>query len=304
MAEQDGPASERGSELVDRFLDRLWLEAGLSDNTLAAYRRDLQRFGGWLGEQVPLDDVVREQVLGFLAAQMRRGAKPRTIARQLSTLRRFFRFLLEEGRLADDPCREVEAPRLDARLPDTLTESEVEALLNAPDAGDPLGMRDRTMLEVMYATGLRVSELVGLPLGQYRQDAGYVLVTGKGGKQRLVPLGEEALGWLARYLEHARPVLLEGRASDRVFVSRRGSGLTRQAVWYRIRKYAEELGIEKPLSPHTLRHSFATHLLNHGMDLRSLQMLLGHSDLSTTQIYTHVARERLKSLHASHHPRG
>ncbi|MFP4614650.1 MAG: site-specific tyrosine recombinase XerD [Thiohalospira sp.] len=293
-----------GGGLVERFLDRLWLEAGLSDNTLVAYDRDLRRFAEWLGEGTPLDRVRREQVLGFLAMQMRSGVKPRTIARRLSSLRRFYRHLLDEGRIHEDPCREVEPPRLDARLPNTLTEAEVEALLGAPDPADPLGMRDRAMLEVMYATGLRVSELVDLALGRLRQDAGYVLVTGKGGKQRLVPLGEEALGWLGRYLDHARPALLEGRTSDRVFVSRRGGGLTRQAVWYRIRKYARELGIEKPLSPHTLRHSFATHLLNHGMDLRSLQMLLGHSDLSTTQIYTHVARERLKSLHASHHPRG
>jgi len=296
--------AEAGDPLIDAFLDRLWLEAGLADNTLSAYRRDLARFRDWLGDGQGLDWVTREQVLGYLAGQMRAGAKPRTTARQLSTLRRFYRQLLETGTIREDPTREVEAPRLDARLPQALTEAEVEALLAAPDPGDPLGLRDRTLLEVVYATGLRVSELVGLALDRVRRDAGYLLVEGKGGKQRLVPLGEEALDWLERYLEHGRPTLLAGRASDRVFVSRRGGSLTRQAVWYRLRKYAREAGIEKPLSPHTLRHSFATHLLNHGLDLRSLQMLLGHSDLSTTQIYTHVARQRLKALHAEHHPRG
>jgi integrase/recombinase XerD len=296
--------AEAGDPLIDAFLDRLWLEVGLADNTLSAYRRDLTRFRDWLGEAQGLERVTREQVLGYLAGQMRAGAKPRTMARQLSTLRRFYRHLLETGTIHEDPTREVEAPRLDARLPQALTEAEVEALLAAPDPGDPLGLRDRTLLEVVYATGVRVSELVGLALDRVRRDAGYLLVEGKGGKQRLVPLGEEALDWLERYLDHGRPALLGGRASDRVFVSRRGGSLTRQAVWYRLRKYAREAGIDKPLSPHTLRHSFATHLLNHGLDLRSLQMLLGHSDLSTTQIYTHVARQRLKALHAEHHPRG
>jgi len=300
------PDDERAEAdpLIDGFLDRLWLEVGLAENTLSAYRRDLQRFRAWLGPEQSLERVAREQVLGYLAAQVQAGAKPRTIARQLSTLRRFYRHLLETMDLAEDPTREVEAPRLDARLPQALTEGEVEALLAAPDPGDPLGLRDRTLLEVVYATGLRVSELVDLALDRVRRDAGYLLVEGKGGKQRLVPLGEEALDWLERYLDYGRAVLLGGRASDRVFVSRRGGSLTRQAVWYRLRKYAREAGIEKPLSPHTLRHSFATHLLNHGLDLRSLQMLLGHSDLSTTQIYTHVARQRLKTLHAEHHPRG
>jgi len=296
--------AEAGDPLIDAFLDRLWLEVGLADNTLSAYRRDLTRFRDWLGEAQGLEGVTREQVLGYLAGQMRAGAKPRTMARQLSTLRRFYRQLLATGTIQEDPTREVEAPRLDARLPQALTEAEVEALLAAPDPGDPLGLRDRTLLEVVYATGLRVSELVGLALDRVRRDAGYLLVEGKGGKQRLVPLGEEALDWLERYLDHGRAALLAGRGSDRVFVSRRGGSLTRQAVWYRLRKYAREAGIEKPLSPHTLRHSFATHLLNHGLDLRSLQMLLGHSDLSTTQIYTHVARQRLKALHAEHHPRG
>ena len=300
------PDDERAEAdpLIDGFLDRLWLEVGLAENTLSAYRRDLQRFRAWLGPEQSLERVAREQVLGYLAAQVQAGAKPRTIARQLSTLRRFYRHLLETMDLAEDPTREVEAPRLDARLPQALTEGEVEALLAAPDPGDPLGLRDRTLLEVVYATGLRVSELVDLALDRVRRDAGYLLVEGKGGKQRLVPLGEEALDWLERYLDYGRGVLLGGRASDRVFVSRRGGSLTRQAVWYRLRKYAREAGIEKPLSPHTLRHSFATHLLNHGLDLRSLQMLLGHSDLSTTQIYTHVARQRLKELHHRHHPRG
>lgn len=290
--------------LIDQFLDGLWLEAGLSDNTLAAYRRDLARFQEWLGEGASLAAVSREQVLGYLAARVRAGARPRTVARQLSTLRRFYRHLLDLEAIAEDPTREVEAPRLDARLPQALSEAEVEALLGAPDPADPVGLRDRTLLEVVYATGLRVSELVGLPMARVRRDAGYLLVTGKGDKQRLVPLGEEALHWLDHYLAHGRPLLLGGRPSDRLFVSRKSGELSRQAVWYRLRKYAVEAGIDKPLSPHTLRHSFATHLLNHGLDLRSLQMLLGHSDLSTTQIYTHVARQRLKELHGRHHPRG
>ncbi len=296
--------ADAGDPLIDQFLDGLWLEAGLSEHTLAAYRRDLEGFGQWLGEGRSPAGASRQEVLGFLAARVRSGAKPRTLARQLSALRRFFRFLLDLERITEDPTREVEPPRLDGRLPDVLSEAEVEELLAAPDAGHPLGVRDRALLEVVYATGLRVSELVGLGLAGVRRDAGYILVSGKGGKQRVVPLGEEALDWLARYLDWARPLLLDSRATDRLFVSRRGGGLTRQAVWYRIRKYAREAGIAKPLSPHTLRHSFATHLLNHGADLRSLQMLLGHSDLSTTQIYTHVARQRLKELHRRHHPRG
>lgn len=295
---------ETPDPLIDQFLDRLWLEAGLSENTLAAYRRDLARFAAWLGEGHSLAGVTREQVLGFLASQVRGGARPRTTARQLSTLRRFYRFLLDIEAISEDPTREVEAPRLDARLPQALSEAEVEALLAAPDPAQSVGLRDRALLELVYATGLRVSELVGLPLDRVRRDAGYLLVEGKGGKQRLVPLGEEALDWLERYLAYARPLLLGGRPSDRVFVSRKRGQLSRQAVWYRLRKYAAEVGIDKPLSPHTLRHSFATHLLNHGLDLRSLQMLLGHSDLSTTQIYTHVARQRLKALHGKHHPRG
>ncbi|MEF8982415.1 site-specific tyrosine recombinase XerD [Thiohalorhabdus sp.] len=295
---------ETPDPLIDQFLDRLWLEAGLSENTLAAYRRDLARFGAWLEEGSSPADVSREQVLGFLASQVRSGARPRTMARQLSTLRRFFRFLLDIEAITEDPTREVEAPRLDARLPQALSEGEVEALLAAPDPAQAVGLRDRALLEVVYATGLRISELVDLPLDRVRRDAGYLLVAGKGGKQRLVPMGEEALDWVERYLTHGRPLLLGGRPSDRLFVSRKRGQLSRQAVWYRLRKYAIEVGIHKPLSPHTLRHSFATHLLNHGLDLRSLQMLLGHSDLSTTQIYTHVARQRLKALHGKHHPRG
>jgi len=289
--------------LIDRFLDRLWLEEGMAENTLAAYRRDLTRFAEWLGREGGLERVDREEVLGFLAAQIRHGARARTVARRLSVLRRFYHWLLEMGEITRDPTREVQAPKLESRLPQALSEREVESLLATPDTSGAVGLRDRALLEVIYATGLRVSELVALPLGQVRADAGYVLVAGKGGKQRLVPLGEEALDWLARYLSHARPVLVRG-ACDRVFVSRKGGGISRQAIWYRLRRYAQLAGIGKPLSPHTLRHSFATHLLNNGLDLRSLQMLLGHSDLSTTQIYTHVAQQRLKALHAEHHPRG
>lgn len=289
---------------LERFLESLWLEAGLAESTRAAYRRDLCRFAEWLGQEPELAEARREQVLGFLAAQIRRGIRSRTAARRLAALRRFYRFLLDTGQINEDPTRAIQPPRLEPRIPKALSEREVEALLAAPDPSEALGLRDRTLLEVVYATGVRVSELVALNRGQVRSDAGYVLVEGKGRKQRLVPLGEEAFHWLLCYLDRSRPYLLRRRACDRLFVSQKGSGLSRQAVWYRIRHHARKVGIEKPLSPHTLRHSFATHLLNHGMDLRSLQMLLGHSDLSTTQIYTHIARQRLKELHATHHPRG
>ncbi len=281
------------------------MEYGLSAHTLAAYRSDLERFVAWLGDDEDrLLGVERSQVLGYLSERVRGGARPRTTARLLSTLRRFYRHQLREGRIHADPTALVDAPKLGRPLPDSLDEGEVERLLEAPQLEQPLGLRDRAMLEVLYATGLRVSELVDLALSRVNPRQGVVRVMGKGSKERLVPLGEEASLWLDRYLESARPDLLAGRQSPHVFVTARGSAMTRQAFWYRIKLHAATAGIGKPLSPHTLRHSFATHLLNHGADLRVVQMLLGHSDLSTTQIYTHVAGQRLQDLHAAHHPRG
>ncbi len=295
--------ADRG--LIEAFLDALWMEHGLSDNTLAAYRGDLNALAGWLAQHGGhMLGAGRGDLLAYLAEKVGQGARPRSTARLLSSIRRFYRQQLREGRIDEDPSALIDAPKLGRPLPKALTEEEVEALLAAPPLDDPVGLRDRAMLEVLYASGLRVSELVGLSLGQVNSRQGVVRVLGKGSKERLVPLGEEALDWLARYLAEARPELVRGRLSDALFPTRRGGAMTRQAFWYLIKRYAGQAGIRKPLSPHTLRHSFATHLLNHGADLRVVQMLLGHSDLSTTQIYTHVARERLKSLHASHHPRG
>jgi len=295
--------ADRG--LIEAFLDALWMEHGLSDNTLAAYRGDLNALAGWLAQHGGhMLGAGRGDLLAYLAEKVGQGARPRSTARLLSSIRRFYRQQLREGRIDEDPSALIDAPKLGRPLPKALTEEEVEGLLAAPPLDDPVGLRDRAMLEVLYASGLRVSELVGLSLGQVNSRQGVVRVLGKGSKERLVPLGEEALDWLARYLAEARPELVRGRLSDALFPTRRGGAMTRQAFWYLIKRYAGQAGIRKPLSPHTLRHSFATHLLNHGADLRVVQMLLGHSDLSTTQIYTHVARERLKSLHASHHPRG
>lgn len=297
--------TEAEQALIERFLDALWMERGLSANTLAAYRRDLQGFARWLSERdSELLRAGRAQVQDFLAWRHQTDSQPRSIARQLSCLRRFYQFAVRETLMTQDPTERVDAPKLGRALPEALTEAEVEALLGAPRVGDLLGLRDRAMLELLYATGLRVSELVGLSLAEVNTRQGVLRTTGKGGKTRLVPLGEEALDWMARYLREARPELLKGRPCDAVFVTRRGGPLTRQAFWHLIRRHARQAGIGKRLSPHTLRHSFATHLLNHGADLRVVQMLLGHSDLSTTQIYTHVANERLKALHAAHHPRG
>lgn len=303
-----GPASqpaEADRDLIAAFLDALWMEHGLSDNTLGAYRSDLAAFAAWLDNRgAGLLNVTRDLLLGYLAECVQRGRKPRSTARLLSALRRFYRYQVREGRLQADPTAEVEAPKLGRPLPDALTESEVEALLAAPPLEEPLGLRDRCMLEVLYATGLRVSELVGLQFDEINSRQGVVRVQGKGGKERLVPVGDEALDWLRQYLSLGRATLLGRRQSPHVFVTARGGAMTRQAFWYRIKHHAAEAGIRKRLSPHTLRHSFATHLLNHGADLRVVQLLLGHSDLSTTQIYTHVARQRLQALHASHHPRG
>lgn len=291
--------------VVDRFADAMWMEHGLSDNTLAAYRRDLYRLAVWLRRQgLALVTAQPAELLDFLAAQYRQGRALRSSARLLSSMRRFYRFLLREGRRADDPTAGIPSPKMDRPLPHALSEDDVVALLEAPDTKQPVGMRDRAMLELLYATGLRVSELVGLRHEQISINQGVVRVIGKGGKERLVPVGEDALDWLQRYLHGARDDLLKGQVCDQVFVSRKASGISRQAFWYRLRQYAVPAGIRGPLSPHTLRHAFATHLVNHGADLRVVQMLLGHSDLSTTQIYTHVARERLKQLHRAHHPRG
>lgn len=294
---------ERDQTAIESFLDALWMERGLSRNTLIAYRSDLEAFAAWLARRDRvLLDARREDVLGYLSTLA--PASPRTAMRRLSALRRFYRHQLRDGRLREDPCARVDAPRLGRPLPDSLTERQVEALLEAPDVDSVLGLRDRTMLEVLYATGLRVSELVRLTPFQLNLRQGVLRVLGKGSKERLVPLGDEATHWLESYLRRGRPVLLGARQSNALFPTRRGQAMTRQAFWYRIKRYAREAGVEKPLSPHTVRHAFATHLLNHGADLRVVQLLLGHSNISTTQIYTHVARQRLQDLHAAHHPRG
>jgi integrase/recombinase XerD len=302
--------NERGAEsaasaaLLDEFCDALWLEEGLSRHTLAAYRRDLAKFAAWLEARgSDLTTASRAQLLAFLAEWAPR-MKASSTGRFLSSVRRFYQHALRQGRLTVDPTLEVERPKRPRPLPKSLSEGEVEALLAAPDVTTPLGLRDRAMLETLYATGLRVSELTGLALAQLNLEAGVVRVMGKGAKERLVPLGEVAAEWLDRYLAGARAALLAGRVSEAVFVTGRGGAMTRQMFWNLIKRYARRAGIRETLSPHTLRHAFATHLLNHGADLRVVQMLLGHADISTTQIYTHVARERLKALHAWHHPRG
>ena len=287
------------------FLDSLWLESGLSKNTVVAYQRDLLGFATWLSQfDIDLVAATRSDILRYQNERMREGRKVRSEARLLSTLRRFYRYLTREEIRDSDPTVQLESPRLGKPLPKSLTEDEVETLLTQPDEKDPLGLRDRAMLEVLYATGLRVSELVALTFGQGNLRQGLVRCIGKGNKERLVPLGEIAMDWLQRYMLEGRPMLLNGQISEDVFPTRRGKAMTRQAFWYLIKRYAKQAEIEKDLSPLTLRHAFATHLLNHGADLRVVQLLLGHSDLSTTQIYTHVAKERLKSLHAEHHPRG
>jgi integrase/recombinase XerD len=291
--------------LIDRFLDALWLEKGLAAHTRAAYRSDLAHFNGWLDERgLLLERAGREAILDHLAWRLNAGYKARSTARFLSAARGLYRFLLREGLIALDPTLQVDLPQLGRPLPKSLSEADVEALLAAPDLGEPLGLRDRAMLEVLYACGLRVSELVGLTLEQVNLRQGVLRVFGKGSKERLVPLGEEAIAWIERYSKEARPLLLDGRPSDVLFPSLRGEQMTRQTFWHRIKLQARVAGISSSLSPHTLRHAFATHLLNHGADLRVVQMLLGHSDLSTTQIYTHIARARLQELHAQHHPRG
>ena len=299
-------ANSEGSDLIDRFCDRLWLEDGLSQKTLSAYRRDLSAFQAWLtkASHGNLIQTAAPDIDAYLAYRFAARTKPRTAARYTASLRRFYRFLARENLIENDPTQYLDTPKLPRPLPKVLSESEVESLLAAPDTDTPSGLRDRAMIETLYATGLRVSELVGLKLLNLDLNAAVLRVTGKGGKDRLVPLGEEAQHWLSRYLKESRPMLLKGKTCAEVFVSPRGSGMTRQAFWHLLKRNAQAGGIHKPLSPHTLRHAFATHLLAHGADLRAVQMLLGHADISTTQIYTHVARERLKQLHKQHHPRG
>ena len=289
---------------VGRFLDAVWMERGLSTNTLAAYRADLTALMRWLSmRQIPIMRTSRQDLQDFIAWRVAAGARPRSTARQLSSFRRFFRFLMREGLIQEDPTAQIAMPKIGRSLPKSLSEEEVEALLAAPVVRDPLGNRDRTMLEVLYATGLRVSELVNLHYAQINLNQGVIRIIGKGNRERLIPLGDEAVRWLTEFVHGARDEILLERQTDYLFPTRRGDRMTRQAFWHIIKRYARKARISKGLSPHTLRHAFATHLLNHGADLRVVQILLGHSDLSTTQIYTHVASERMKDLHGRHHPR-
>jgi integrase/recombinase XerD len=291
--------------LIEQFLDSLWLERGASRLTLAAYRTDLTNFAAHLaGRGVALARAGRADLLAYLAAPGQASLAPRSLARRLSAVRGFYRYLVREGVTSEDPTARVDSPRLGRPLPKTLSETDVERLLAAPAGEAPEALRDAAMLELLYASGLRVSELVGLRLAQVDLNRGVLVVLGKGARERLVPVGEAAVARIEAYLAKARGALLDGQVSDALFVTRRGDGMTRQAFWHRLRAHARAAGFERLPSPHTLRHAFATHLLNHGADLRAVQMLLGHADLSTTQIYTHVARERLKTLHARHHPRG
>jgi len=291
---------------LDRFCDALWLEDGLAPLSLESYRRDLMQLFTWLAKQgIAPEQAGAHQIQAFLAHRsLDQKVVARSLARQLTTIKRYHRWLLREGRRGDDPTLTVDPPRLPKPLPKSLSESDVEALLAAPDVDTPLGLRDRAMLETLYAAGLRVSELVNLPSAAVSLSDGVARIFGKGGKERLVPLGEEAQDWIKRYVQEARPLILKGQRSEALFVTERGGAMTRQMFWYLIKRHARSAGIGKTLSPHTLRHAFATHLINHGADLRTVQELLGHADISTTQIYTYVARERLKTLHGKHHPRG
>jgi integrase/recombinase XerD len=290
-------------QLINQFLDAVWVEQGLSKNTLSAYASDLHIFAGWLAGRKLLE-VDNHHISRFMAVRRTEGIGKRSLARLLSSLRRFYGYYIRESFISVDPTALIETPRIVQPLPTTLTEHDVELLLSGPETSDLLGCRDKTMLETLYATGLRVSELVNLKFEQVNFNQGWVRITGKGDKQRLVPIGEEALSLLEIYIDNARKTLLNGRQCDYLFVTNRAGAMTRQAFWHIIKRYANKVGIKKDLSPHTLRHAFATHLLNHGADLRVVQLLLGHSNLSTTQIYTHIARERLKELHTKYHPRG
>ena len=296
---------QRSEELVDRFLDAIWMERGLSQNTLGAYRADLMTLGRGLSEKdKSIDKAGKADLLDFMAKRVASGAKPRSTARQLSSFRRFFRYIMREGLRDTDPTADIEMPRIGRSLPKTLSEDEVEALLSAPNTDEPLGHRDRAMLELLYATGLRVSELINLKQSQINFNQGVLRIVGKGDRERLIPLTDESQRWIRDFIDGARMEILLERQTDYLFPTRRGDRMTRQAFWHIIKRYAEKAGIRKKMSPHSLRHAFATHLLNRGADLRVVQLLLGHSDLSTTQIYTHVAKERLKELHGKHHPRG
>ena len=305
------PARDDSGALIDRFLDALWLEDGLGKNTLAAYRRDLMLFAQWLAgegagedgaEGRALDAVRAIDVQGYMVAR-HADSKATSANRRLAAFRRFYRWALRERLVAEDPTLRLRPARQAPRLPKSLSEAQVDALLSAPDAATALGLRDRAMLELMYASGLRVSELVELRLLHLSLPDGVVRVVGKGRKERLVPFGQEARAWLERFVAQGRPELLQGRGSDALFPTVRAAAMSRQMFWNLVKKYALAAAITVPLSPHTLRHAFATHLLNHGADLRAVQLLLGHADISTTTIYTHVARERLRQLHAAHHPR-
>ncbi len=291
---------------IDEFLDALWSERGLSKNTLEAYGRDLKLFATWLEKKhLALLQVQSSHLQDYIVYCDEKGSKASSVARSFSSLKRFYRYQTREARIEEDPTALIDTPKQAKPLPSTLSELQVEALLGACDTSDSIGLRDRAMLELLYATGLRVTELVSLEYSQLSLQQGVVRVIGKGNKERLIPIGDEAVSWLSQYSEIARPELMAGKGiSAALFVTKRGSGMTRQAFWYLIKRYALAVGITQKISPHTLRHAFATHLLNHGADLRVVQLLLGHSDLSTTQIYTHVAKARLQSLHQKHHPRG
>jgi integrase/recombinase XerD len=293
--------------IVERFCDAVWLEDGLGEKTRQAYQSDLERLAAWLARQQSqplLTDASRSHLLGWISSGLADGFKASTAARRLSGLRRFYRYLLREKLISEDPTLRIDSPRMPQKLPDSLSEDDVECLLMEPDPDVPIELRDKAMMEILYGCGLRVSELVALTVDEVNLRQGVIRIIGKGNKERLVPLGEEAVDWLVRYRRSARAELLKGRPCDALFPGNRPAAMTRQTFWHRIKHYAMRAGIRKHLSPHTLRHAFATHLLNHGADLRVVQMLLGHADLSTTQIYTHVARQRLQSLLQSHHPRG
>jgi integrase/recombinase XerD len=300
--------AQSNAELLDEFCDAIWLEDGLSKNTIESYRRDLRQFGDWLLKKTDkrLANAIEDDIAAYLAVCVSKkpAMRPSTQSRLLSSLKRFYRHSLLKGMVTADPTIRLDAPKQARRFPKTLSESDVESLLAAPDTANPVGLRDRAMLELIYACGLRVSELVGVKQSHLDLNAGVIRVLGKGAKERLVPLGEEAIAWIDKYQREARTEILSGRASDYLFVTVRGESMTRQTFWHLLKRHASKSVPGKSLSPHTLRHAFATHLLNHGADLRVLQLLLGHSDISTTQIYTHVANERLKTLHAKHHPRG
>ena len=294
-------ASDR---LIDGFIDNVWLEKGLSQNTLNAYRQDLSNFSNWLNP-VYLEKANKINLLDYLAYRLKQGYSSRSTARSLSSLRAFYAYLLSKSLIIENPTSKIQSPKLGHSLPKVLSEEDVEKLINAPSTKEPIGLRDRAMLELLYACGLRISELINLDVLNLNIRQGVVKVLGKGGKERLVPIGDQALDWISNYLTYGRAQLItDNKKSPYLFLSNRGTGMTRQAFWYRIKLYANKSGVDRSLSPHTLRHAFATHLLNHGADLRTVQLLLGHTSLSTTQIYTEVARHRMKELHREHHPRG